>query len=84
VKCIACPWPAESGEEFCGPCLAEIERGWIMGLTDTQYRAAARREYEREGEIEIDTGAPVSKARGNPDCGAYVQAWVWVSDEEGS
>ena len=42
----------------------------------------ARNDYEREGEIEIDDNAKISRAKGNPECGAYVQAWVWVSDEE--
>lgn len=43
---------------------------------------AARRLYEREGEIEIDDGAKVSRADDNPDAGAYVQAWVWVYDQD--
>jgi len=44
--------------------------------------AAARSLYESEGEIEIDDNAKLSRADGNPDDGAFVQAWVWVSDEE--
>ena len=44
--------------------------------------AAARSLYQSEGEIEIDDNAKVSKAEGNPDNGAFVQGWVWVSDEE--
>ena len=43
---------------------------------------AAKKIWHREGEIEIDDKAKVSRAKGNPDSGAYVQAWVWVSDEE--
>jgi len=43
--------------------------------SDDELRAAAKRIYEREGEIEIDPGAPVSRG-GDP--GAYIQAWVWV------
>ena len=50
--------------------------------TDTQYRAAAKKLYHREGEVEIDENAKLSKALGNPDRGCYVEAWVWVSDEE--
>jgi hypothetical protein len=50
--------------------------------TGRQFRAAARREYQRDGEIEVDDNAQVSRTRGNPDHGAYVQAWVWVSDGE--
>ena len=44
--------------------------------------AAARNEYQKEGEIEIDDNARISRAEGNPDEGAFVQAWVWVADEE--
>jgi len=51
-------------------------------LTDEQMRDAARQIYYREGELEIDPNAPVSRAEGNPDSGAYVQAWVWLYDEE--
>ena len=46
--------------------------------------AAARSQYQSEGEIEIDENAKLSRAEGNPDNGAFVQAWVWVSDEEAS
>lgn len=44
--------------------------------------AAAREKFEYEGLLEIDDGAKVSRAKGNPDKGAYVQAWVWITDEE--
>ncbi|MBN8644045.1 MAG: hypothetical protein J0L61_02255 [Planctomycetes bacterium] len=47
--------------------------------TRAKYVEAARREYEREGEIEIDDSAEVSMG---DDPGAYVQAWVWVSNDE--
>ena len=55
--------------------------GWIMipDRTDEQYRAQARAKYEDEGQIEIDEGAEVSRG---DDPGAYVQAWVWVADED--
>jgi len=43
------------------------------------YRKAAARRYEREGECEIDDGALISHGG---DEGAYVQAWVWVYDDE--
>jgi hypothetical protein len=43
---------------------------------------AAKTEYRREGEIEIDDKAKISRAPGNPDRGAYVEAWVWITDEE--
>lgn len=47
--------------------------------SDKEYIRAARNEYEREGEIEIDSNAVVSRG---DDPGAYVQAWVWVSHED--
>ncbi len=40
-----------------------------------KYRAAV---HVRDGELEIDDGAKVSVS---DDDGAYVQVWVWVSDE---
>ena len=44
---------------------------------DEAYRAAATQQWHREGEIEIDSNAVVSKG---DDPGAYVAAWVWVPD----
>lgn len=46
-------------------------------------RNQARKEFHRDGEIEVDDTAVVSRAEGNPDHGAYVQAWVWVDDGTG-
>jgi hypothetical protein len=46
-------------------------------MTDTEYIKQARVEYQRDGVIEIDDNAKVS--RGSYP-GAYVQAWVWVGD----
>jgi len=45
--------------------------------TLAKYRASAMRQI-REGELEIDAGAVVSKG---DDAGAYVMAWLWISDE---
>jgi hypothetical protein len=42
------------------------------------YRAAAM-EQSSEGELEIDPGAVVAQS---DDDGAYVMAWLWVSDDE--
>lgn len=53
-----------------------------MKPTKKQMIAAARNEYQKEGEIEVDNNAKISRATGNPDNGAFVQAWVWISDEE--
>lgn len=59
-------------------------------MTDEEYRSRARKQYARDGEIEIDMGATVSRAHDHPpeqsagcrnadEDGAYVQAWVWVA-----
>lgn len=44
--------------------------------------AAARAQYGDEGRIEVDDSARVSRAEGNHEGGAYVQAWVWVEDSD--
>lgn len=47
---------------------------------DQRYRDAAEGlNFVREGECEIDDWAVVSKG---DDGGAYVMAWVWVTDEQ--
>lgn len=67
--------PMPSGE--CPECGALCQP--FEPPTDEQMREAAKNEYEREGEIEIDDNAAVSRG---DDTGAYVQAWVWVSFDE--
>lgn len=52
----------------------------IADPTLAKYRRAAIRQ-SREGELEIDPHAVVSKGS---DPGAYVMAWLWVADEEAS
>lgn len=44
---------------------------------DEEYRVLARRYYHDEGVIEIDDNALIAKGA---DCGAYVEAWVWVDN----
>lgn len=39
----------------------------------------AKELYQRDGETEIDDGAVVSRGEDN---GAYVSAWLWVSDND--
>ena len=41
--------------------------------------SAAKELYQRDGEVEIDQ--PAVESRGG-DEGAYIMAWVWVSDDE--
>jgi len=49
------------------------------GEKDVQFREAAKKQFHREGEIEMDDDAVV--ARGDDEDGAYVEAWVWVDAE---
>jgi hypothetical protein len=50
--------------------------------TDEQVVEYAQRALAKEGEIEIDAGAEVSRSAANEDRGAYVAAWLWVPDED--
>jgi len=51
----------------------------VERTTNKQYREAAKKQYQKEGMVEIDDNAKIS--RGDDD-GAYVQAWVWVYTSE--
>jgi hypothetical protein len=50
-----------------------------MKITNAQYVSTASRLYQNYGEIEVDDNAKVSRGA---DDGAYVQAWVWVGNED--
>jgi hypothetical protein len=74
------PWESKSWTEpkvYTGPILTQSAAS--DAITDEQYRAAARRIHQRDGEVEIDEGATVSRG---DDPGCYVAAWVWVYDED--
>ena len=47
--------------------------------TELRYINAARSRWHSDGEIEIDDDSTVSRGCSN---GAYVQAWVWVYDDQ--
>ena len=49
----------------------------VQSMTDNEFIDRARAEYGEEGRIEIDDGAKISRGS---EYGAYVAAWVWVSD----
>ncbi len=49
--------------------------------TNKQTVKTAKRLFQDDGTLEVDDGAEVSRADGNPEQGAYVQAWVWVPDD---
>lgn len=46
-------------------------------MSDRWYLKTAKTEIHKDGEVEIDSNAIVSRGA---DDGAYVQAWVWVAD----
>jgi hypothetical protein len=50
-----------------------------VSAEDNLYIKAAHENHYREGELEFDDSAVVSES---DDEGAYVMAWVWVTDEE--
>ena len=64
---------------YAAPPDAKPEKDPDSLAIDEAYREAAKEQWEREGEIEIDSNAVVSKG---DDPGAYVAAWVWVRDKE--
>jgi hypothetical protein len=47
--------------------------------SDDWYRDRAKERYCFNGEIEVDSNARISRG---DDHGAYVEAWVWVPDED--
>jgi len=51
-------------------------------MTLNQYRGAAKRLHHQEGTCEVDDRAKVSSKAAGGDAGRYVQAWVWVPDDE--
>lgn len=48
---------------------------------EAAYRRRAKRQYHREGEVEVDDDAQISVHRADEQ-GAYVSAWVWVDKED--
>ena len=53
--------------------------------TNTQYLEAAKKLYNKDGELEFDAMLGtrlVSKAPGNPDKGAFIQCWRWIYDDD--
>jgi hypothetical protein len=57
-----------------GDCI----RGFGVDRGSDAYARAAFQKRHRDGEIEIDDCTVVSLS---DDGGAYVMAWIWVSDE---
>lgn len=53
-----------------------------MDIDNRAYIAAAREMYHDGGNLEIPDDPSVSRVHGRSDGGAYVQAWVWIRDED--
>ncbi len=67
----------DAGLDF-GTCTRVFGKRDESELQDAYYEAA--RDKESPGEIEVDDNAIISK--GDEPPGAYVMAWVWVSDND--
>jgi hypothetical protein len=71
--------------EHCAKCAPIVKRESKVdsdGLTKKEresYIRRAKEQYEEEGSVEIDDNALLSVGM---DKGVYVQAWVWVYDED--
>ncbi len=46
---------------------------------DDWYRERAKELYSVDGKVEVDSNARISRG---DDHGAYVEAWVWVPDDD--
>jgi hypothetical protein len=77
-----------TGEELTSALRELKEKGLDFGQAVTVFAAgeeearliaAARDEWHRDGEVEIDQDVVVSRGDDN---GAYVMAWVWVTDPD--
>lgn len=70
-------------DRFCQPnppsADGRIEATRKPPCAEKKYTAAARELYHKDGEIEIDDEPAVSLG---DDPGAYVAAWVWVSNAD--
>lgn len=64
---------------------SEVSRRETMTskATNEQFIEAAKRRWQDDGEIEVDDGAEVSRNNApKASHGAYVQAWVWVDNDD--
>jgi hypothetical protein len=64
------------------PKVITPNRGKLALALNNAYREAARKDHRlREGDLEVDENAKVSRD-GEDDIGAYVQAWIFVRNED--
>lgn len=84
VRCSKCGsegpfriWATKAGMALVTDDGIEEHEGDTDSPSDEEFIRLARDEHQRDGEVEIDNDAVVSRG-GEPISGAYVQAWVWV------
>jgi hypothetical protein len=53
----------------------------IAIMNDDEYRRHARVDYEDDGLVQVREDARIRRTKKEPK-GAWVQAWLWVPDEE--
>ena len=63
---------------MAGPPAGEIA-STLIRISDEQFREKAKELHEKEGTLEIDAEAVVSRSS---DGGAYVASWVWVQNSD--
>lgn len=61
------------------PTITKIDERVAAAAEAGGWADKARETYGRDGEIEVDEGAVVSHGE---DPGAYVMAWLWVTEDE--
>ncbi len=65
--------------QAAGLTFADCVSCFGVSADNDPYLKAAHEHHYREGELEFDDTAIISES---DDEGAYVMAWVWVTDEE--
>jgi hypothetical protein len=73
-----CAGPLRPNEENKNMKPRKIGRAYKVKATKKQIEMA--RDFYQTNEVEIDDNALQSRA--DLDCGQWVSAWVWVSDED--
>lgn len=79
------PWLGTDEEVSGADVIAKLNELYKERVDDENdgeskaYVSTARAQYNRDGEVEIDDNAVVSRG---DDGGAYVAAWVWVDAQD--
>lgn len=70
---------SECCDDKCAACGRAVSPSKSDDLWEAKWVAMARQRYARDGEIEFDDCPAISEG---DDAGAYVAAWVWVSNKD--